>query len=295
MFPKKSLAALCSLATLLVGCSLNRSTSDVRPTNLIARIGGQGGQVIEPKRCLLTVVILSRPLHDETINDVLWRGVDEQLVGSETRRALEDNGLRVGVLTGALPAEVDALVKAPPPHKVEPVKYILPDGEPAQIRPVPAVQQASLFLSRHGQVTGKEYKDAGGILRATTRYEGTSSVAVRLVPEIQHGPVTQSFGALSSGGLYAPQQFALKNGQQEEALRELTANLTLQPDQAVVVGCRPDHPRSLGAFLFTEPEPGSDRLLQKVVLMWALQGKPAGPDAGNKPPEGLQPVEPPKS
>ncbi|MDR3635808.1 MAG: hypothetical protein P4L84_18545 [Isosphaeraceae bacterium] len=294
MFPKKLLAVL-SLLALVVGCSLNRTSSDVRPSSLITRIGGQSGQVIEPKRCLLTVVILARPLRDESINDVLWRGVDEQAVGPEARRALEENGLRVGLLTGGLPAEIDALVKAPPPNKVEPVKYILPDGEPALIRPVPAVPRASLFLSRHGQATGKEYKDAGGILRATTQYEGTTSVGVRLVPEIQHGPVQQSIGTISNGGLYAPQQYALKNGQQEETLRELTANLTLQPDQAIVVGCLPDHPRSLGAFLLTEPEPGSDRLLQKVVLMWALQGKSGTPGSGGTPPAGLQPVDPPKS
>lgn len=294
MFPKKSLAFL-SILTLVVGCSLNRTASDLRQSNLITRIGGQTGQLIEPKRCLLTVVVLSRPLRDEAINDVLWRRVDQQVVAPEARRALEANGLRVGLLTGGLPAEVDTLVKAPPPHKVEPVKYILPDGEPALIRPVPAVPQASLFLSRQGQATGKEYQDASGILRATTRYEGTSSVAVRLVPEIQHGPVQQSIGAITNGGMYAPQQFALKNGQQEETLRELTANLTLEPDQAIVVGFLPDRPRSLGAFLLTEPEPGSDRLLQKVVLMWAMQGKSGAPGAPPPPPSNLQPVDPPKS
>lgn len=295
MFPKKSLALL-SILTVVVGCSLNRTGSDVRQTSLITRLGGQsGGQVIEPKRCLLTVVVLSRPLRDEAINDVLWRRVDQQSVAPEARRALEENGLRVGLLTGGLPAEVDALVKAPPPNKVEPVKYIQPEGQPAQIRPVPAVAQASLFLSRQGQATGKEYQDASGILRATPRYEGASSVAVRLVPEIQHGPVQQSFGAVTNGGMYEAKQLTVKNGQQEETLRELTADLTLEPDQAIVVGFVPDRPRSLGAFMLTETEPGSDRILQKVVLIWALKGNTGAPGSSPPPPSGLQSVDPPKS
>lgn len=294
MFPKKLLAAF-SLLTAVVGCSLNRGSSELRPSSVITRLGGQAGQVIEPKRCLLTVAILSRPLHDEVINDVLWRRLDEQAVGPEARRALEENGLRVGLLTGGLPDEVDALVKAPPPHKVDPVKYIPLDGEPTMIQVAAPVSQASLFLSQHGQATGKEYKDVGGILRLTTRFEGPSSVRVRLVPEIQHGPVKQSIGTISNGGMYAPQQLMFKSGQQEETLRELAASLTLQPNQAIVVGCHPDRPRSVGTFLLTESEPGSDRLLQKVVLIWALQGTAGPPGSNPGPPAGLQAVDPPQS
>ena len=294
MCPKKLLAAM-SLLCVVVGCSLNRGSSDLRPSSVITRLGGQGGQVIEPKRCLLTVVILSRPLHDEVIDKVLWGRLDEQSVGADARRALEENGLRIGLLTGSLPDEVDAIVKAPPPHRVEPVKYIQQEGEPAIIRPVAAVPRASLFLSHQGQATGKEYKDAAGALRLTSRYEGTTSVSVHVVPEIQHGPMRQTIGALGNSGLYSPQQFAMTNGQQEETLRDLTANLTLQPDQAIVIGCNPDRPRSVGAFLLTEPEPGSDRLMQKVVLIWAMQGKAGAPGTNPGPPAGLQAVEPPKS
>ena len=87
----------------------------------------------------------------------------------------------------------------------------------------------------------------------------------------------------------------LKDGQQEDTLRELAATLTLEPGQVAVIGCRPDRPRSLGAFLFTQPEPNSDRLLQKLVLIWAAREQPRhwrGPRTGA--PADLEPVEPPK-
>ena len=294
----RTLLALGLAMTAVVGCSLNRSSSGVRQDNLITRIGSStGGQLIEPKRCLVTVVILSRPLHDPVINDALWRSADEQVVESSTRRALEENGLRIGLLTGSLPGEVDELVKAPPPHKVEPAKYILPDGVPGFITLGPPAPQASLFLNRNGQATGKEYQDASGRLRVTTRYEGTTKVALRVVPEILHGPIQQSIGTLSTGGTYSPQQFSIKNGQQEETLRELAASLTLQPDQAIAIGCRPDRPHSLGSFLFTEPEANSDRINQKVVLIWSMQGKSGVPDRNGppEPPTTLVPVDPPKA
>ena len=62
-----------------------------------------------------------------------------------------------------------------------------------------------------------------------------------------------------------PMQFSLKDGQQEETFRELAAAFTLQPGQVAVIGHDPDRRGSLGAFLFTRPEPNSDRLTQQGI------------------------------
>ncbi len=281
--------------TAVVGCSLNRSSSALRQD--IMRIGrGQSGQIIEPKRCLVTVAILSRPINDTVINDALWRSADEQVVEPSTRRALEDNGLRVGLLTGKLPNEVDEIVIAPPPHKLEPAQYFIPEGVAGFVSLGPPVPHASLFLNRNGQATGKQYQDASGRLRVTTHNESVTKVTLRIVPEILHGPIKQAIGSIATGGTYSPQMMTIKNGQEEETIRELAANLNLQPDQAVVIGCRPDKPHSLGSFLLTEREANSDRITQKVVLMWALQGKSGLPDhnAPPSPPTNLVPIDPPK-
>ena len=37
----------------------------------------------------------------------------------------------------------------------------------------------------------------------------------RAVPEIHHGPIQHSFGAIPNAGSYSPQQFMLKDGQQD--------------------------------------------------------------------------------
>src|SRR5581483_12495462 len=128
MGPKRISASFLLLALLtFVGCALNR-TSDLRKDGLFARIGG-GGQVIEPKRSLLTVIHLTKPLKDEIVNTAIWRTADEQAVPPETRRAWQVNGLRIGLISGELPAEIDAVLKAPPPNRIDPAQLLLADGD----------------------------------------------------------------------------------------------------------------------------------------------------------------------
>ena len=59
----------------------------------------------------------------------LWDLADDQAVDEEARRALGANGLRVGVVTGGLPAKVQEIFDAPPPRQVSPATVVLPDGD----------------------------------------------------------------------------------------------------------------------------------------------------------------------
>jgi len=68
---------------------------------------------------------------------------------------------------------------------------------------------------------------------------------------------------------YASQQFKINDGQQEESLPDLAANLALETGQVAVVGCRPELERSLGAFLFTRSDAHGDQRRQKLILVWA--------------------------
>ena len=63
---------------IVAGCALDKNGS--HPGNVFTRIGGHSGQLIEPKRCLLKVAILTRPFGDPTINEVVWRVADEQII-----------------------------------------------------------------------------------------------------------------------------------------------------------------------------------------------------------------------
>jgi hypothetical protein len=282
MGPKPNNVALVLALLVAAGCTLNKT--ELRRENLLARVGGNG-QLIEPKRCALQVAYLTRPLHDPALQVSIWNVADEQAVAPEVRRALEVNGLRVGLITGALPADVEALLNASGPDKVDRSQVVLPDGDRTLLSLSEPTPTASLLLSSDNRAYGKDYQDASGWYRVTAQQEGPAGVALRFVPEVHHGPIQHSFGAVPTGGSLVPQRFMVKDGQEEETFRELAATLTVQPGQVAVLGCRSDRLRSLGTFLFTKPELNSDRLLQRVLLVWASrssQGLPA-----------LEPVNPP--
>lgn len=268
----------------VVGCALNRS-AELRNDQLMTRIGG-AGQLVEPKRSLLTVIHLSRPLRDPVINDVLWRSADEQAIGPEIRRTLQSNGLRIGLITGELPLAIDTIIKAPPPHKVDPAQFLLADGDNSLVALCPPVAEANILLNLEGGPSGKDFKDAQGFFRVTSNQEGTDRVAIRLVPEIHHGPSQSSYGAVPNASNLLPQELTVKNGQKEETLRDLAATINLKPNQIAVIGGYASRPRSLGSFLFTQTEPNSDRVLQTVFLIWAKQSQ-----TGKAP--NLVPVDPP--
>ncbi|WP_422927707.1 hypothetical protein [Singulisphaera sp. PoT] len=291
---KRMTHALVLAMMAVTGCTLNKT--DLRTANFVSKIGN-GGQLIEPKRCALKIAILARPVHDKVIDQGLWSVVDEQVVPHELHKALETNGLRVGLLSGELPAEVETLLNKPiNPGQGKPVQYInIPDGDQTMISTGEAVPQVSLLLNRDGNAAGKDYQDASGWLRTTVNYEGENSVSVRILPEIHHGPITRGFSAMPNTGEFSPRQFVQKDGQQEDALRELATTLNLKPGQVAVLGCDGSRKRSLGSFLFTETEANSDRLLQRVVLIWATRSTTVNPGTGTMVPQNLEPIEPPKS
>ena len=293
MSPKTLALALATTAAV-AGCTLDRNELRPETTGSILGRAGNTGRVIEPKRCGLKVVILARPLGDKAVHSAVWGAADEQVVSPEARRALAANGLRVGLITGGLPADVEKALNAPPPDKVDPTEFNLPDGSNTLIALSESAAEASILLNRDGHVSGKDYKDASGFFRVTANQDGPTGVALRVVPEVHHGPILRRFDAMpGNAAALNGMQFTVKDGQQEETLRDLAASLTLQPNQILAVGCDPDRRDTLGSFLFTRPEANSDRMIQKVVLVWASRTNMGDPGSGPTPPKDLVPVEPP--
>lgn len=262
-----SAGVLTGLLVAVVGCSLTQSR--IRKDEVLPLIGGKE-RAIAPKRVALKMMIASRPLNDPALNESLWRVADVQVIQAEERQSWQSNGLRIGRVAGDLPPDVQAVLDAPPPHKVEPAIFAPPAGESTLVDLAPLTPKVDLLMNRDGKVAGKGYTEARGRLRVTPDYDGSNGITLRIVPELHHGPMKRGWSVAPGGaGSFEPQQFILRDGQQEDSLRELTVRLTLLPGQLAVASCVPNRTGSLGAFLFTEPEANSDRLLQKCLFIWA--------------------------
>ena len=167
--------ALAPILTL-VGC-LPQGKSDIRkaekdgavtPASYQAPAAGQPGQVFAPKRTRFSVAILSRPAKDPAVETAPWSVADEMVVPSEARAALEANGLRVGLIRGSLPMEIAKLLDPEPPtKKPEVVEVEQPDGQPYLLDLAAASESVTLLVSRDGRASGKDYKDAKGLIRVT--------------------------------------------------------------------------------------------------------------------------------
>lgn len=269
----------------LAGC--NPRSEQLRPENLFGRIGRQSGEVIEPRKCMLRVAILDRALHDPVLNDVVWKVADEQAIAPEARRSLESNGLKLGLITGELPPELESALESPPPHKVEPATFLVDEGDPTLISISETIDQATLLVNRDNRPSGNDYRQASGYFRVTATHDGTNRIALRFTPEIHHGPVQRTFQALSESAPYSPQQFKINDGQKVEAFGDLSATLTLEAGQVAVVGCRPEQKRSLGSFLLTRGEATAEQRRQKLIMVWASRNQLGA--IGDKPSKTDQP------
>lgn len=284
------LAVLLALTTW-AGCTLTKNDLRPRADGLLPTLG-EAGRLVMPKQCALKMAVLTRPVGDPAFDEALWSQVDAQSVGDETRRLMDINGLRAGLLTGELPAAVREILNAPPPRQVDPAVVILPDHDSTQVDLGAQLPELDLLLARPGGVAGKRYKDVKGFLRLAAWREGEEGVMLRITPELHHGPVRQGWGPAPGGSAFAPQQIIMHNGQQEDTLRELAATLNVHAGQVAVISCAPGAKRtSLGGFLFTALEANSDRPVQKAVLIWASRSEDGTIDDPALP--SLQPVDPP--
>src|SRR4051794_10789453 len=254
----RKFAASALAMTALAGCNLGRSDLRQKADQVTATVFNSNaprpGKVLEPNYCKVDSAIVSRPVGDKAVDGAIWAVADEQSIPIETRQALEANGLRVGVISGSLPAEVAELFKPSPPQvETQWVHIALPEGEHTPIVLGGKTESVTLLLNHRGKVDGRDYQAASGRFLLTPGHRGPNSVTLRLVPEIHHGEARRTIAPLQNTGPFAPQEFSIKDGQQEDILRELTVTIDVQPGQTLVVGCRPQQARSLGTFLFTQP------------------------------------------
>ena len=277
-----------ALATMaLAGCNLGCASLKDRGNPVAPAVFNTNavrpGHVLEPKYCKLETAIITRPIGDAMVDASAWAVADELPIPLDAHSALEANGIRAGVITGNLPTDLrEAFTAKPPQMETQWVHVVLPEGEHSPIGVGSRSETVTLLLNRQGNVDGRDYQDAQGRLVVTPSHSGSTAVSLRIVPEVHHGETRRTIAPLENNSPYAQRSFAIRDGQQEEILRDLGFTVDLKPGETLVVGCRPRQSRSLGTFLFTQPEPNGDRTMQSILLIQAARNRqgelPPGPE-----------------
>jgi hypothetical protein len=248
------LATVCALAA---GCRAVTATALVAGDEPVAADADAGRRSsLVPRTLPVEVHFVRHDPRDPAFGVDLWNHVDEQALDADLRRRLAANGLRAGVITGHLPADVaDRLA---PNTAVDPATpdaaglrrllRLLP-GKRAEV--VATTGQHELALLEHGAegVTGATYRDVTSQFALQAWPDADGRIRIRVVPELKHGPVRRSW--VGEEGM-----FRLETGQARRAFDDLSIATPLPAGATLLVGVTDEEGAAVGDALLRERSAG---------------------------------------
>jgi hypothetical protein len=210
-----------------------------------------------------------------------WIEVDEQCWSAELRAGLAERGLRAGRLGNRVPVSLAALMRLPDqtaapeelgaPVDVREIATVrrqivqnLP-GERCEIVAGDAHDALSLFDRLEGDLSGRLYPQAQGMLGLTMSPEGDGRVRVEMVPELHYGDPRQK--VVPGDGLWR-YEFA----RPRRSFDEIKLTALLAPGETIAIGADVLEPRGLGRPLFTRDV--DDHREHELLLIRAAHGGP---------------------
>jgi hypothetical protein len=228
---------------------------------------------MSPDSVELEIFFVRSAPDDPQANDALWTEVDEQVLPADLRRALAENGFRVGVIGAQMPAAMqrmldlegraptadeECLVNVDQDARVCRRRLQVRSGRRSEIVASAVYDELPMLLREGEHVTGRTLEKAQGVLSVKTFPGADGRVRLELAPELHYGEPRQQF----RGG---EEMFYLETGRPREVLDQLQLAASLSPGQALMLASLPDRAGSLGRRFFTEQAGGE--LVQKLLLI----------------------------
>ena len=219
---------------------------------------------VSPEGLFVQSILLERPVGDQFLDRDLWTAA-LPAGPQETRTLLAENGMRAGLLTGRLPQRFQELLDSES-DTVDPHGLTFNVRKEAVIPTAGPVDSCkfSLLADLSGKPRPIELKQARcGFL---VKPQPTDGGRVRLwcEPQIQHGDRREGYRPTEDGTLFTKfEEIPL------EKYPEFGFEVTLGPDDCLVLGWSADQPNSLGAVLFGVE--ANNRPRQRVLVIRARQ------------------------
>ncbi|MFM7245576.1 MAG: hypothetical protein ACKO40_15575 [Planctomycetaceae bacterium] len=211
-----------------------------------------------PRTIALEVTFVRCDDDDPALREEIWRHVDEQVLDDPRRRALNANGLRAGVVTGHLPAELAARLAASAaepvdvagvdPARARRLLNLLP-GRGGELVTAHRLPSLVLFEQRDGEVRGETFEDATPQFALDASPAADGRIRLELVPEVRHGPVEKSWAG--EDGV-----FRLETGQRRHRMEHLGIDVTVPAGGLLLVGCAGEAATTVGDGLLRDQGDG---------------------------------------
>jgi hypothetical protein len=239
------------LLALVVGCAREQT---VRPGGFDALRGGQAPP--EADSVLMDVAVIERPVGDRYLNGELWDWTDQHPGSPEQNAALEDNGLRVGRLVGSTPGQLQALLTSKR-HCVIRWRQFLPVGRSVALTVGRKVPEARYQVGQDPEVA---LEQAQSYLLAMPELTTGGRTRLQFTPQFKYGGTVAEYQA-------APDMsgWMLTYGPRSKTYPALGWEVSLAPNEYVLLGATLDNPQSLGYQLFVQDD--GQTVTQRVVAI----------------------------
>ena len=241
---------------------------------------------MSPDSVGLDVVFVNCPFGDLQINESLWSEADEQHLPPALRQQLAQNGFRVGLISGQIPAPLAQLAKpgaTPTPagqwqsldldaldggSKVTGHHWQARAGQRNEILVSGIYPELPVLVYSDGVVGGTRYPKAQGVFDLKVFPEPDGRVRLEVVPELQYGEARQQYVGDDNGVM------RIESGRNRRIFDGMAFSTVLSPGQMLVLTSVPTRSGSLGHQFFTRQEGGKRQ--QRVLMIRVAQTQQQG-------------------
>jgi hypothetical protein len=237
------------------------------------------GAEAPPAFVQLEIALLECPLADSYINRDLWAFADEQVIAPERRSGLEDNGFRVAQLGGILPPQLRSLLVSKRSN-VNPRRLLVRAGRSVPLYLGPRVPALRYDPVRDGEPLPEvRVEQAQSQLAVLPTLAPDGKARLRFTPKVEYGEQLLTFHPAKddSGWMMEPER-------PHHSYPELSWEVTLAPNQYLVIGTRFEQRRSLGFASLVQLEE-SNPVQRLLVIRTFCPGAAPAPRPGEGPAE----------
>jgi hypothetical protein len=262
------LNVLLLTSSLAVGCLPARPDADSALAS--KRLPDAAG----PGAVRIDIAVIERPAGDRYLNRALWDLADEQIVDLERKPALDDNGFRVGLIGGLPPADLLALLTSgrscSDPHRVQ-----LRAGSASPIALGVEQPRCTFKLFQDGRAVSVTLDRASCMLEVIPTLAENGRITLQFTPLVKHGvPRREPRVVRDPSGEH---RWDMEVQQSTENYANLGWEVTVSPEEYVVVGTRLDRDDTLGQTFFLDDDSASVPMQRLLVIRTGrvLPDKPA--------------------
>jgi hypothetical protein len=264
------------LAVLLVGCAGRQSVQSVSLLERLRHFEPPTGRDV----LQIDVALIERPIGDSYLNRQLWMlDADEQVIPLEHKAVLEENGFRVGQIGGITPAGLQSLLLSKQ-NCVHPRHYYLRAGNSELLELGPKAATCAYRVQGDGGSQPISLPKASCGLRVVPFATGDGQMRLQMTPEVSFGEAVLALRPSEDNSGIIP-----TTDRPRKTFASMAWEVTLGPNQYLVVGARLDRPDSLGYQCFVRHAEGTpvQRLLVIRAYPAATEGDVASSVDGDEP------------